>query len=74
MVECNMSIAPRHLIRKTVTVRLLGDLDYELLAYNIKKEYSPNDDIDILVSDFQKSLTELLDNHNPTVTKTITEQ
>ena len=38
MVECNTSITPRH-IRKTITVRPLGDLDYELLAY---KEYSPN--------------------------------
>ena len=44
-------------------VRPLGDLDYELLTYDIKKEYSPNGDIDILVSYFQKSLTKLLDKH-----------
>ena len=52
-------------------VRPLSDLDFELLTCHIKKEYSPSDDIDILVSDFQKSLTELLDKHASTVTKTI---
>ena len=74
MVACNMSIAPRHLIRKTIMVRPLGDLDYKVFTYDIKKEYLPNDDIDILVSDFQKSLTKLLDKHMPIVIKTIMEQ
>ena len=61
IVEWHTSITPRQLIRKTITVRPLGDLDYELCAYDIKKEYSPNDNIDTLVSDFEKSQTDFLD-------------